>query len=115
MELLPAQLALSGKALYGERWQTDLARDLGLSDARRIRQWMAGERPIPQGIAKELIDLLASRKLLIDETLASLQNEQSGNESPRQVLRAKLQATNNQLDESGRQALAAALKTMSGK
>lgn len=25
-----------GRALYGKRWQTDLARDLGLSDGRLV-------------------------------------------------------------------------------
>lgn len=41
-----------GRALYGERWQTDLARDLGLSDGRRIRQWLSGGHPpLPQPLA----------------------------------------------------------------
>jgi len=53
----------SGKVLYGERWQTDLARDLGLSDARRIRQWLADERPIPDGIVMDLQRLLMTRHL----------------------------------------------------
>lgn len=59
----PAELAKAGQALYGERWQTDLARDLGLSDGRRVRQWMAGERPIPPGIWADLAALLRQRGL----------------------------------------------------
>jgi len=35
-----------GRALYGERWPTDLARDLKLSDGSRVRQWLSGDRPI---------------------------------------------------------------------
>ena len=31
-------LEAAGKALYGDRWQTDLSRDLHLSDAHRIQQ-----------------------------------------------------------------------------
>lgn len=52
-------LKTAGELLYGERWQTNLSKDLGLSDARRIRQWMAGDRPLPTGIvddAKKLIE-----------------------------------------------------------
>ena len=59
----PAELALAGQALYGERWQTDLARDLGISDARRVRQWMSGDRPIPTGVWADITRLLRHRGL----------------------------------------------------
>lgn len=59
----PAELAQAGQALYGERWQSDLARDLGLSDPRRIRQFMAGERKIPPGIWADVARLLRQRGL----------------------------------------------------
>lgn len=59
----PAELAEAGQALYGERWQTDLARDLGLSDGRRIRQWMSGDRPIPTGVWADITRLLRKRGL----------------------------------------------------
>ena len=62
-------LTKAGLALYGERWQTSLARDLGLSDGRRIRQWLSGDRPIPDGVYTDLVELLKQRKVLIDETL----------------------------------------------
>ncbi len=65
-------LEAAGKALYGDRWQTDLSRDLHLSDARRIRQWMAGERPIPNGIWDDLRALLSERQLSIQEVLDKL-------------------------------------------
>lgn len=65
-------LEAAGKALYGDRWQTDLSRDLRLSDARRIRQWMAGERPIPKGIWDDLRVLLAERQISIQEVLDKL-------------------------------------------
>ena len=57
----PAELELTGQALYGDRWQTDLTRALGLSDSRRIRQWMAGERPIPVGVWADACALLRKR------------------------------------------------------
>ncbi|MEC9346040.1 MAG: transcriptional regulator [Pseudomonadota bacterium] len=55
--MTPDTLQRVGECLYGERWQSDLARLLGL-DSRRVRQWMAGERPIPPGIRRELIEAL---------------------------------------------------------
>jgi len=39
-----------GAALYGPRWQSELARDLGVSD-RTVRRWAAGEQPIPDTAA----------------------------------------------------------------
>lgn len=59
----------SGKALYGDRWQTDLARDLGHSDGRRVRQWLNDERPIPDNIRIQIVNLLIERKKTIDNVL----------------------------------------------
>jgi len=67
-----AILAKAGNALYGERWQTDLARDLGLSDGRRIRQWLSGDRPIPENVRSDLEKLLMARKGVIDDVLDDL-------------------------------------------
>lgn len=49
-----------GETLYGKQWQTDLARDLKLSDARRVRAWLKGERSIPPGIWTDCEQLLRS-------------------------------------------------------
>ena len=35
-----------GRALYGERWQTDLSKALGVSE-RTVRRWVAGQEPPP--------------------------------------------------------------------
>lgn len=56
-----AVLAAAGEALFGKQWQSDIARELGLKDARRVRQWMTGDRPIPPGIWNDLEDLLRQR------------------------------------------------------
>lgn len=69
------EFAAVGTALYGARWQTDLARDLNLSDARRIRQWMAGERPIPVGVWADLGNLLRERQFTISDVLVSLNSD----------------------------------------
>ena len=57
----PNELEESGQALYGERWQTDLTRALGVKDARRLRQWMSEDRPIPVGVWADISQLLRSR------------------------------------------------------
>lgn len=60
-QLGPTDLEEIGTALYGERWQSDIARALGIKDSRRIRAFMAGERSIPSGIWPELAELLKVR------------------------------------------------------
>ncbi|NDL70493.1 transcriptional regulator [Vreelandella alkaliphila] len=57
----PKQLEEIGTALYGERWQSDMARALGIKDSRRIRAFMSEERSIPPGIWHELAALLRTR------------------------------------------------------
>lgn len=76
----PEDLKKAGEALFGERWQTDLSRELGLSDARRIRQWMAGERPIPVGIWADVCQLLRRRQITIQSVLTSLQKDTSSSQ-----------------------------------
>lgn len=69
-------LTSAGKALYGERWQTDLSYALGYADARRIRQWLSGDRPIPETIYADLSELLVSHKATIDDCLCEIQDHQ---------------------------------------
>lgn len=57
-----------GEALYGERWQSDLARALGIND-RRVRQWLTGDRPIPPGVWTDISKLLQQRQQQISELL----------------------------------------------
>lgn len=66
-------LCKAGSALYGERWQTDLARDLDLSDGRRVRQWLTGDRPLPRDIAIRLANLLHNRVHDISDALEQLE------------------------------------------
>lgn len=65
-----------GTTLYGNQWQTDLARALELSDARRVRQWIAGERSIPASIWPAIEDLLRERADAAHALLAELQAQQ---------------------------------------
>ena len=51
--MTPALLADVGRALYGTRWQSELARALGVS-GRTIRRWLVGSSPVPAGIIARL-------------------------------------------------------------
>ncbi len=57
----PDDLRQAGEALFGATWQSELARQLGINDSRRVRQWIAGERPIPTGVWLEIAELAKAR------------------------------------------------------
>ncbi len=71
----PPELEAAGRALFGDRWQTDLSRALGLSDARRVRQWIAKDRPIPVGVWADVCGLLRHRQMSIGSVLKKLVEE----------------------------------------
>lgn len=53
-------LVEAGEALYGARWQSDIARDLGVSD-RTVRRWVAGTSEVPSGLYLDLLRLTQER------------------------------------------------------
>lgn len=54
----------AGEALYGDRWQTAIARDLEVSD-RTVRNWTARKFPIPVGVQRDILALLSAREIEI--------------------------------------------------
>lgn len=52
-----------GEALYGPRWQTELARALGVSD-RHMRRWAASGE-LPEGYLPAVRKLLSDRIKLL--------------------------------------------------
>jgi len=54
------KLAAAGHALYGGRWQTPLAHDLGVAD-RTVRRWLSGKTPIPADVENRLRGVLVTR------------------------------------------------------
>ena len=68
------EMIIVGETLYGKQWQTDLAKALKLSDARRIRQWLSGDRPIPTGVWADIAGLLRHKELAIQDVLKKLLN-----------------------------------------
>ncbi len=63
--MTPELLTECGRTLYGQQWQTALARDLGVGD-RTIRRWVAGQFPVPVGVRAELVTLLKERGVMLD-------------------------------------------------
>lgn len=66
-----AELERAGRLLYGERWQTDLARALGVGD-RRVREWVAGDRRPSAGVWADIAVLLRQRQAEGQALLADL-------------------------------------------
>lgn len=54
----------SGEALYGPRFQRELARDLGVNE-RTMRRWVAGDTSPPEGVRVDLQKLLRKRQAVI--------------------------------------------------
>ena len=61
-----------GQALYGDRWQSNLARALSVND-RRVRQWLSAERPIPSGLWTDISVLLRAKRATCDALLVELE------------------------------------------
>lgn len=70
---MPDLLIACGQALYGERWQSPLARDVGVSD-RTMRRWVAGTQPVPPGLTADLLRLTQERAGALDALSARLRN-----------------------------------------
>jgi len=62
--LNPDILADCGRALYGERWQSELARALGYS-YRTMRYWLSGRSPIPSTVRPALLRMLDDHSVVI--------------------------------------------------
>jgi hypothetical protein len=59
-----------GEALYGDRWQSDLARDLSVS-SRTVRRWAAQDSEVPRTVWEEVYGLLVAR----EKTFAALRHK----------------------------------------
>lgn len=58
-------LVEAGEALYGPRWQSELARDLDVS-IRTMQRWAAGATDVPPGIYLDLLRLTQERAAVLD-------------------------------------------------
>ena len=69
--MTPADLARVGQALYGDTWQSDLARALGVN-SRTVRRWLAGASPVPDSARAGMLQLLGRRSAEVGRTLAAM-------------------------------------------
>lgn len=58
-------LTEAGEALYGPRWQSELARDLDVS-IRTMQRWAAGTTDVPAGLYVDLLRLTQERAAVLD-------------------------------------------------
>jgi len=54
-------LRLVGEALYGERWQSPIAVDLGMSD-RAIRYWLSAVNACPDDLGTRLLAVVVRKR-----------------------------------------------------
>jgi hypothetical protein len=59
-------LRQAGEALYGERWQSELSRAIGVSD-RTMRRWISAPYEIPGGVWNDIQQLLLQRRAAIEK------------------------------------------------
>jgi hypothetical protein len=59
-------IRLAGEALYGERWQSELSRAVGVSD-RTMRRWVSDPYEIPGGVWNDIQQLLLARGVAIEK------------------------------------------------
>jgi hypothetical protein len=71
--MTPEELQAAGEALFGARWQSDMAEALGLHDSARIRSWLRGDRPVPRGVIAEVIAIARQREVLAAEIADQLE------------------------------------------
>lgn len=61
----------AGEALYGPQWQSQIARDLNVSD-RHIRRMAAGDQPLKPGMALDLWRVALERAAALEELAEEL-------------------------------------------
>lgn len=76
--MTPEELRKAGELLFGNQWQSDLARALEV-DSRRVRDWLQERRPIPVGVKTEIIELLRKNSLETANYAESLNTVESKN------------------------------------
>ena len=68
------KLEKAGQASFGERWQTAIAKALGVN-SRTVRRWASGETPLPAPLKQKLLNHLEARKRDIDKAMIDICDE----------------------------------------
>lgn len=66
------ELEQAGKLLFGERWQSELARAIGVTD-RLVRMWVARKSPPRPAVRGKIVELLRARQEEITAVLRALE------------------------------------------
>ena len=75
-------LRRAGEALYGERWQSPLSRDLVVTD-RTIRNWAAGRNECPDDVPEKLLHILRARGESVAKLTSTIEQQVgSGKKQP---------------------------------
>jgi hypothetical protein len=79
--LMPGISALrtAGEAMFGSRWQSELASHLRIN-SRQVRQWLAGDRPIPVDLWPRVRQLALARAALASNIAKMLGNTRYPNQ-----------------------------------
>jgi hypothetical protein len=72
--MTPDDLGARGRALYGPQWQSELSRELCVSD-RTIRRWLAGDVEVPEGVADDINQLLIEKYNELNRLLTRFRSE----------------------------------------
>jgi len=65
-------IRMAGLAAFGSRWQSELCKELGVSD-RTMRRWVSGENRIPDVAFTRLIEILKRRISLLNEVIETIE------------------------------------------
>lgn len=63
-----------GRSLWGDRWQTDMARAIGVSD-RTVRRWVDGSAEPAVGVYIDLLRLVIERASDLDDLIDRIKRE----------------------------------------
>ena len=74
-------LRQAGEALYGDRWQSPLSRDLGVTD-RTMRNWTSGRHEAPGDLFDRLLGLLKSRGESVTKLTSTIEEHLALAEKP---------------------------------
>ena len=72
--MTPAQLARIGQALYGHRWQTELANAVQVSD-RHMRRYARGDVAISDEVAGAVLAICRRRKISLDKIVERMSHD----------------------------------------
>lgn len=72
----PSLLSDAGRALFGGRWQSDMARALGVSD-RTVRRWAVGTETPRPGVYVDLMRVVAARRAALGDIEKRLETARS--------------------------------------